>query len=162
MRPLYKSVHDRAQPYKHLALIGTIASVLAAALVMAYLLHTSQAEISKLRAETPLSEGPDISSVVTELKEQIAKEEEQAAANDEADILVLKSIDLELSFTVTQQKNVEGKFEPKLIAVTSNTSVSSERVQKMVLHLSPTQPVLDRFQGNDGLTAQPPPPKNKR
>jgi hypothetical protein len=162
MMEILKLFHDRAKSLKYLALIGTIASVLAAALIMAYLLHKSHEELSRLQAQTPTSEGPDISSVITELKQQIAKEEEHAAANNEADILVLKAVDLELSFTVTEERTVEGKLEPKLIAVTSNTSVSSERVQKIVLHLDPAQPIIDTFRGNDGLSTQPPAPKNNR
>jgi len=144
------------------AAVGAVVSVIAATAILAFLLHQSRNQVSRLKAESAMSEGPELSSVISELKRQIAQEEERAAANNEADLLVLKNVDLEISFTVRQERNVEGKLEPRLIAVTDSTSVSSERVQKITFHLSPAQPDLHRFTGSDGLTSQAPPPKKEK
>jgi hypothetical protein len=162
MEPIKNIIHDQAKSYRNLALAGTVASIVAAAVFMAYLLHKSQEELSRLKSQTTTSEGPEISSVISELKKQIAQEEKYAAENNEADILVLKAVDVELSFTVKQERTSAGTLETKLTAVTSTTTVSSERVQKIVLHLNPAQPRIAQFSGTDGLTDQPPAPKQRR
>ena len=159
MKTLREIFGDSVGPAQYAALVGTAVGMVAAVVVLGFLLHQSHQEIARLGGETTTSEGPELSSVITELKRQIAHEEEHAAENNEADLFVLKDIDLELSFTVKQERSVEGKLEPKLIAVTSTTSVSSERVQKMTFHLIPVQPEISAGSAHDGLSSEPPPPK---
>ena len=114
-----------------------------------------------MQAASP-PDGPSLSSVITELKRQIAEEEEHAAATNEADILTVKDIDLEISFTIKEEKTIEGKFEPKLIAVTNTNALSAERIQKLIFHLAPSEPRLAIRGTKQGFTSTPPPPKRNK
>jgi hypothetical protein len=117
------------------------------------LLHTYQ-------KQTVFDEGRELSQVITEIKKQIAVEQKTTAGANLADTWKIHDIDLELSFTVKQERTSEGQAETKLIAVTDTRNISAERVQRVTFHLLP---VTQNFSpvGPTGITTPPPPNHGK-
>jgi hypothetical protein len=121
--------------------------------------HDLKRQLQVYQQQGALTSGPELSQVVTDIKEQIATEQKQTAKSNLADTWQIHDIDLELSFTIKQEQTSEGHAETKLIAVTDTRNISAERVQRVTFHLLP---VPQDFQkpGIPG-TSTPPPPKGK-
>lgn len=112
-------------------------------------------QIERLRGQGTWSEGPELGQVMEQLQQQIAQAQIEAAERNEADAWKINSIDLELSFTVKEERGADNSVDTKFLTVTDKSNLSAERVQKITFHLNPNQ--LNFASGPQGSVRAPAP-----
>ena len=116
-------------------ILGVLILILIAAMIYN---HTNQSQ-----PDTDRSEGLGVTQLITMVKEELIATEQTRQTLDQAALFELKDFDLEINFVVRNSRSADGKVGPQFLTVEAGMEVSSERVQKIRLHMSaiPSKPM---------------------
>lgn len=98
-------------------------------------------------------DGLGVRDLIEQVKSELKDAEKARIDKNEAALFKVKDFDLEINFVVGTHSTMSGGVNPPLIAVSANTEISSERIQKIKLHMETTPPI----KGETTTTSKPPP-----
>lgn len=81
-----------------------------------------------------------VQDLIEKVKTELAKTEESRISKGQIPLLELKDFDLEINFVVTESYKGSGTFGFKVVTLGGQTDVSSEKIQKIKLHMTVAQP----------------------
>lgn len=76
-----------------------------------------------------------VAELIEKVKSDLEKVDRQRIERDEAALFNVESFDLEINFVVKEGQSTSATGEYKVLTVGGTSQVSSEKVQKIVLHL---------------------------
>jgi hypothetical protein len=86
--------------------------------------------------ESSLSDGTlGVADLIEKVKSDLETVDRQRIERDEAPLFNVDSFDLEINFVVKEGQSTSAQGEYKVLTVGGTSEVSSEKVQKIVLHL---------------------------
>ncbi|HLJ90059.1 MAG TPA: trypco2 family protein [Candidatus Angelobacter sp.] len=91
-------------------------------------------------ARADADEGIDVSSLVDQLRRELIASDLERTEKHMPSLLTAKSVDLEVSFVARRSDNTGSKVSIQVIDADSKQEITSERTQKMILHLDIEQP----------------------
>jgi len=89
---------------------------------------------------TNAREGLGVNELIREVKQELRQASDEMRQNNEAALFQLKTFDLEVSFVARAVATTSGKVTYELVAVDNQLETSSERTQKLMLHMEVLPP----------------------
>jgi len=87
-----------------------------------------------------LDEGLGISDLIARVRQELAESEKRRINEEKAALFNVKSFDLEIGFVVRAQRTEKGGVEYRFVAVEGESTLSSERIQRVMLHMQAVEP----------------------
>lgn len=94
----------------------------------------------KRSVESELKDGLGITELIEGVKSELIRSDENRRSSGLPPLFEVKSFDLELNFLVKSSRKGLAGINYELVAVSGETEVSSERVQKILLHMDAAKP----------------------
>lgn len=86
------------------------------------------------------SEGLGVKDLIEKVKAELIETEQNQIKSNQAALFEIKDFDLEINFVVSTRHTGTGKLEYNVVTVGGETEVSSERIQKINLHMTAIPP----------------------
>lgn len=81
-----------------------------------------------------------VTDMVRQVKAELEAAEQERIERNEAALFLLESFDLEINFVLRNSSSRSVGFSPQFLVVNENTNVSTEKVQKLRLHMRASPP----------------------
>ena len=109
-----------------------------------------------------------VQDLIEKVKSELIKTEQKRIDAEQAPLFELKDFELEVSFVVKTSNKESGKAEFEVVTVGGETEFSSEKIQKIKLHMTAVQPQLRQAassmappQVEDSAIISDPPPEER-
>jgi hypothetical protein len=83
-----------------------------------------------------------LQTLISQVKTELSNLERERLTRKELAMFQLNAFDLELQFIVRENSRVAGHGDFKLVAVDNEMQTGSERVQKLILHMTTVPPLI--------------------
>jgi hypothetical protein len=111
-----------------------------------------------------------VQDLIEKVKSELIKTEQSRVDAGQAPLFELKDFELEISFVVKTSDKESGKAEFEVVTVGGETEFSSEKIQKIKLHMTAVQPQLRQAASStappavedSAIISDPPPEERKR
>jgi Trypsin-co-occurring domain 2 len=84
--------------------------------------------------------GLGLRELIKDIKSDLAKSEEERLEAGENPVFKVEDVDLEINFVINKQYAESGGIEYKFVTLGNQSQISSEKVQKITLHMKAIQP----------------------
>jgi len=78
-----------------------------------------------------------IESLLSRVRSELVQAAQSLKSSGKDPLFALRSFDIEVNFVVKQSRTARGELNTQLVAVSTDTQVDKEQVQKVVVHLVP-------------------------
>ena len=118
--------------------------------------------------ESPRIEGMGIEQLLTQVKNELVATARRTRKDNEVPLFELKAFDLELGFVIQAQHTGKADVDYRLVTVSNETHVNTEKIQKIILRMIVIPPeahseVLDqRSYADDKVIVHGPVPSPKK
>jgi hypothetical protein len=120
--------------------------------------------------ESNKEEGLGVKDLIENVKKELVETEKNRLAANEPALFEIKDFDLEINFVVSTRRTLTGQLEYKVVTVGDETQVSSERVQKITLHMTAIPPNIQKEKASESplntegapVTSEQPPEEKKK
>lgn len=121
-------------------------------------------------AESGTRDSLGVKELIEEVKSELVKAEQSRMAANQVSLFELKDFDLEIRFVVNEQRTESGAIEYKVVTVGGETTISSEKIQTIKLHMAAIPPKTSQVpaipppanDNKDGIVTHDSPPPNGR
>jgi Trypsin-co-occurring domain 2 len=119
--------------------------------------------------ESGADQGLGVKELIENVKAELIEAEQNRIKSNKAALFETKDFDLEINFVVNTRRKGTGKLEIQVVTIGGETEISSEKIQKIKLHMTAIPPSAGRqpaagsplSQQEDTITYDPQPPAKK-